>query len=86
MKAREHPPPPELGRRSARNALQSGSLKHPAASYPATRAKSNRPIDVFGLVRVERALPAEAPNRMELWAFEPGAAPKLLRKLNCGIP
>jgi hypothetical protein len=27
-----------------------------------------------------------APNRTELWAFEPGAAPKLLRKLNCGIP
>jgi len=26
-----------------------------------------------------------APNRTEFWAFEPGAAPKLLRKLNAGI-
>jgi hypothetical protein len=26
-----------------------------------------------------------APSRTEFWAFEPGAAPKLLSKLNCGI-
>jgi hypothetical protein len=26
-----------------------------------------------------------APNRTEFWAFEPGAAPKLLKKLDYGI-
>jgi hypothetical protein len=34
--------------------------------------------------RVPYAL-GTAPNRTELWAFEPGAAPKLLEKINCGI-
>lgn len=26
------------------------------------------------------------PNRTELWYFEPGSSPKLLKKLNLGIP
>jgi hypothetical protein len=26
-----------------------------------------------------------APNRTEVWAFEPGSVPKLLKRLNCGM-
>ena len=39
------------------------------------------------LIFVQRVLYAlgTALNRTEFWAFEPGAAPKLLKKLNSGI-